>query len=121
MSKDNPKFLDIDDYISQFPLEVQEILEKIRSIVKEVAPEATEGISYGIPTFYLNGKYFIYFAAWKKHISIYPIPNGSDEFNKEIEKYAFAKGTLKFPLNKPIPYDLIKRIVEVKLQEEKGY
>lgn len=105
----------IEEYIARFPPEVQEILEKIRTTIRKAAPEAQETISYDIPTFTLRDIYLIYFAAYKKHISIYPVPTGTAEFNEEIAAYQTGKGTLQFPLDKPIPYGLIRKIVKFSL------
>ena len=111
------KINSIDEYIRTFPEEIQKVLEDLRATIKAAAPEAREKISYGIPTFTLNGRYLIYFAGWKNHISIYPIPIGSEEFNKEISQYIAGKGTLKFPIDKPLPLKLITRIVKLKVAE----
>lgn len=108
---------DIDDYIAGFPEEVQKILKKVRTTIRQTAPEAEETISYQIPTFKLNGTYLIYFAGFKNHISLYPAPRGAEEFKKELSAYEGGKGTVQFPLDQPIPYDLIKRIVKFKIQE----
>ena len=108
---------DIDDYISRFATDVQPILEKIRQTIRKAAPKAEEAISYRIPTFKLNGNYLIYFAAFKKHVSIYPAPRGVDKFKKELSAYQGGKGTVQFPLDKPIPYGLISRIVKFKAKE----
>ena len=110
-------FNSIDEYIATFPEDVQKILEELRATIKAAAPEAGEKISYGIPTFTLNGKYLIYFAGWKDHISIYPIPSGTDAFNKEVSQYAEGKGTLKFPIDKPLPLKLITKIVKFRVAE----
>ena len=107
----------IDEYIATFPKDIQKILIKVRRTIKAAAPNAGEKISYGIPTFTLDGKYLIYFAGWKHHISIYPIPVGDDAFNQEIAPYAAGKGTLKFPIDKPIPLKLITKIVKLKVAE----
>lgn len=107
----------VDEYISTFPKDVQKILEEVRGTIKAAAPEAEEKISYGIPAFTLNGKYLIYFAGWKNHISIYPIPSGSEAFNKQVSKYVDGKGTLKFPLDKPLPMKLITKIVKYRVAE----
>lgn len=107
----------VDDYIAGFPAEVQEILKKVRSTIKKVAPQAEESISYQIPTFKINGKYLIYFAGFKNHISVYPAPRGAQEFKEELSRYAGGKGTVQFPLDKSIPYGLITRIVKFKLKE----
>jgi uncharacterized protein YdhG (YjbR/CyaY superfamily) len=110
----------IDEYIADFPKDIQVVLEKVRLTIKKAAPEAEETISYKIPTFKLNGKYLIYFAGYKKHISLYPVPIGDDEFNKQIVGYQAGKGTLQFPLDKPIPYDLIRKIVKVSLKQNQA-
>lgn len=107
----------IDAYIAAFPAGVQAILEQVRATIREAAPGAQETISYQIPTFTLNGKYLIYFAAYKRHISVYPAPIGVAEFEAAVSTYGAGKGTLKFPLDKPIPYDLIARLVEYRLAE----
>ena len=110
-------FNSIDEYIETFPEDIQKILKELRETIKAAAPEASETISYGIPTFTLNGKYLIYFAGWKNHISIYPIPTGSEAFNKQISKYVEGKGTLKFPTDKPLPLKLITKMVKLKVAE----
>lgn len=110
-------FKSMDEYIGTFPEDVQKILEELRRTIKAAAPEAEETISYNIPTFKMNGRYLIYFAGWKNHISLYPIPIGSEAFNKQISKYAEGKGTLKFPIDKPLPWKLITKIVKLKLSE----
>jgi len=107
----------IDDYIEGFPPEVQEILEKIRATIKKAAPKAEEKISYQIPTFTLDGKYFIYFAGYKSHIGIYPAPRGVEKFKKELAAYEGGKGTIRLPLEEPIPYGLIRRIVQFRVKE----
>ena len=101
----------IDGYIAAFPGEVQEILEQIRRVIRETVPEAEETMSYQIPTFVLNGQYLVHFAAYKKHIGLYPAPLGIEEFQAAVSLYGAGKGTLKFPLDQPIPFDLIRRIV----------
>lgn len=110
-------FKSVDEYIGTFPEDIQKILEELRGTIKAAAPEAEETISYNIPTFKMNGRYLIYFAGWKNHISLYPIPVGSETFNKQIAKYVEGKGTLKFPINKPLPLKLINKIVKLKLAE----
>lgn len=114
-SQAGPK--DIDEYIATFPKEVQEILEKIRTTIRNAAPGAEEKISYQIPTFTLNGSYLIYFAAHKKHIGLYPVSVGKAEFDDELSPYIAGKGTAKFPLDEPIPFDLISKIVKLKVKE----
>ena len=111
------KISSMDEYIATFPKDIQPILQKVRRTIKAAAPKAGEKISYGIPTFTLNGKYLIYFAGWKHHISIYPIPVGDDAFNQEIAQYIAGKGTLKFPIDKPMPLKLITKIVKLKVAE----
>jgi len=108
---------DIDEYIAGFPNDVQEILEKIRMTIRKAAPDAEETISYQIPTFTLKGEYLVYFAAYKKHIGLYPAPRGIERFKKELSLYEGGKGTVRFPLDKPIPFGLIKRIVRFRAKE----
>ncbi|TVU64735.1 DUF1801 domain-containing protein [Paenarthrobacter nitroguajacolicus] len=100
----------VDDYIAGQPAAVQSVLQEIRRNIHESIPGAGEMISYGIPTVTLDGHYVVYFAAWKHHISIYPVPRGDDTLNAELEPYLAGKGTLKFVLAKPIPYGLIGRV-----------
>jgi uncharacterized protein YdhG (YjbR/CyaY superfamily) len=119
MKGNKVRFNSIDEYISTFPEETQRILEELRETIKAAAPETGEKISYGIPTFILNNTYLIYFAGWKNHVSIYPIPTGSETFNKQVSKYVEGKGTLKFPLDKPLPLKLITKIVKLKLAEHR--
>lgn len=107
----------MDEYIAGFPNDVQEILEKIRMTIRKAAPDAEETISYQIPTFTLKGRYLVYFAAYKKHIGLYPAPTGIEEFKNEMSIYGSGKGTLKFPLDKPIPFDLISKIVKFRVKE----
>ncbi len=106
----------IDSYIADFPAEVQEILQKIRNMIHELAPEAKEAIKYGIPTFVLNGN-LVHFAAYKKHIGFYPTPSGIENFQEELSLYKVSKGAIQFPLNKPIPYDLIREIVTFRIKK----
>lgn len=110
---------DIDDYIGRFPPQIQEILEKIRAVVRETAPEAEEAIAYQMPTFRLNGN-LVHFAAFKNHIGFYPTPTGIEAFQPELAAYAGAKGSVQFPLNQPIPYDLIRRIVAYRVEENRS-
>jgi uncharacterized protein YdhG (YjbR/CyaY superfamily) len=110
----------IGDYIDSFPADVQEILEEVRGRIRNAVPTADETISYGIPTFTLGGRYLVYFAGWKRHISVYPIPAGDATFEREIEPYRAGKGTLKFPLSGPIPYDLIERVAALLVEERQS-
>ena len=110
------KPLTIDQYIEGFPVDVQMILKKIRKTIAEAAPEAEETISYGIPTFKLWGN-LVHFAAFKSHIGFYPTPSGIEKFKKELSDFEQAKGSVKFPMNKLIPYDLIKKITIFRKEE----
>jgi uncharacterized protein YdhG (YjbR/CyaY superfamily) len=112
MAKSKKQLKTIDEYIAAFPKEVQDILEKIRSGIRESAPKAKEAISYEIPAFRLNGSVgSVYFAGWKNHIGFYPTPSGIEAFKKELAPFKQEKGSIQFPLDKPIPYDLVKKIV----------
>jgi len=115
MAKTN--FQSIDEYIVACPPDSQAYLREIRKLIQTLVPDAKEKVSYQIGCFELNGKNLIHFAGWKKHVSLYPIPAGSDAFNKEIAKYADGKGTVKFPLDKPLPIKLIERAVKYKLAD----
>lgn len=106
---------EIEKYIRSFPEDVQKIMYKIRAIVKEKAPEATESISYGMPAFKLHGKPLVYFAGFKNHIGFYAIPSAHAKFEKELSIYKNGKGSVQFPINKPIPYDLIAQITEFRV------
>lgn len=106
----------VDEYIAAFSPEVQEILEKIRSVVRDAAPGAQEAISYQMPTFKLNGV-LVHFAAFKNHIGVYPPIRGDAELEEAIAPYAGEKGNLRFPLDQPIPYDLIERIAKLRVQQ----
>lgn len=108
---DKKSFTTIDEYISSFPGEIRAILENLRQTIRKVVPEATETISYGIPTFDLNGKHLVFFAGWKHYISMYPLPAGDDAFQNKIAQYKRVKSTVQFPLDKPVPYDLVGEIV----------
>ena len=107
----------MEDYIKAFPKDVQTILEKMRQTIAKTAPEAEETISYGIPTFKLNGKNLVHFAAWKKHIGFYPTPSASAAFNKELAHYKAGKGSVQFPIDRPIPFDLVKSIVIFRVKD----
>lgn len=106
----------IDQYIQTFPADIQKILQKIHKVIHKAAPEATECISYQMPTFQLHGN-LVHFAAYKNHIGLYPTPSGITRFEKRIAKYKYAKGSLRFPLNEPIPYDLITDVVKFRVKE----
>ena len=117
MSSEKSAAQTIDEYISAFPPDVQALLEQVRLAIRETAPEAQETISYAIPTFKPNGRYLVYFAAFKQHISLYPAPIGVAEFNEAVSRYGSGKGTLKFPLNQPLPLDLVRSVVQYRLRE----
>lgn len=106
----------IDEYIAAFPPNVQVTLQELRKTIRNSAPDATEAISYGIPTFKLNGN-LVHFAAYKNHIGFYPTSSGVSEFKKELSRYELTEGTVRFPINEPIPLDLIKKIVKFRVKE----
>jgi uncharacterized protein YdhG (YjbR/CyaY superfamily) len=106
----------IDEYIERFPPDVQKILKKIRKTIQKAAPDAEEAMKYGIPTFVLNGN-LVHFGGYKEHIGFYPDPRGIEELKKEVAPYQAGKGTLQFPLDKPIPYELITRVVKVRVEQ----
>jgi Uncharacterized conserved protein len=107
----------IDEYIAGFPAETQEVLAELRALIKAAAPGATESISYAIPTFDLNGRHLVHFAGYAKHIGFYPIPSGIDAFQEDLKPYKQGKGSVQFPLDQPLPTDLIRRIVEFRVRE----
>ncbi|MCX6730936.1 MAG: DUF1801 domain-containing protein [Candidatus Roizmanbacteria bacterium] len=109
----------IDLYIQTFPKKIQLILESLRKTIKKIVPNAEETIAYGIPTFKLNGN-LVHFAAYKNHIGFYPSPSGIDAFKSELSQYKLTKGTIQFPMNVPLPLDLIKRIVKFRVKENLG-
>lgn len=110
------KFQTIDEYIAAFPHEVQDILEKMRKVILKAAPEAEETISYGMPTFKLNGN-LVHFAAYKNHIGFYPAPSGIETFKEEISEYKSSKGAVQFPMDKPVPYHLVEKMVIFRVKE----
>ena len=101
----------VDDYIRTFPGDVQAVLESIRRTMRTAAPEAVETISYGMPTLLLDGKHLVHFAAWKHHVSVYPVPVADEAFERQIAPYRSGRSTAKFPLASPVPYDLIETLV----------
>jgi uncharacterized protein YdhG (YjbR/CyaY superfamily) len=113
-SSKTPK--NIDEYIAVFPEDVQAILQRIRATIREEAPGAVEAISYQMPTFKLNGN-LVHFAAFKEHIGFYPTPSGTEKFQEELTPYKGGKGSIRFPLDRPIPYNLIREIVRFRVQE----
>ncbi len=111
------KTADIDAYITGFPEGVQQTLQQVRATIKAAAPAATEAISYGIPTFKLAGKNLVHFAAFKTHIGFYATPTGHEAFAEELSKYKQGKGSVQFPLDQPMPLELIARMVRFRVQE----
>jgi uncharacterized protein YdhG (YjbR/CyaY superfamily) len=111
------EFRTIDDYIEIYTKDIQSILEKIRQTIRIAAPGAVETINYQIPTFKLNDKNLVHFAAFKNHIGFYPTPSGVKAFKRELAQYKGAKGSVQFAYNKPIPYDLMKKIVMFRAKE----
>ena len=107
----------IDEYIKNFPSDIQDILRRLRQTIKKAAPEATEAISYQMPTFKLKGKNLVHFAAFKNHIGFYPTPSGIEAFKIELTPYTSSKGAVQFPLNEPVPLDLVGRIVSFRVEE----
>lgn len=117
MAGTRKKFETVDDYIDAFPKPVQAKLQQVRATIRKVLPGAEEIISYQIPTFKVNGKYIIYFAAWKSHIALYPVHTGVESLKKELEKYKGSKSSVHFPLDKPVPLALVRKIVKLKAAE----
>ena len=115
MATSNKQYKTMDEYIAQFPKNVRDVLEELRQVIKESAPNAEETIDYGIPTFKFNGN-LVHFAAFKNHIGFYPTPSGIEAFKKELTTFKQSKGTVQFPLDKPIPFDLVKRIVKFRVK-----
>ena len=110
----------IDEYIAEFPSGTQHMLKEMRTLITEVAPDATETISYTIPTFDLNGKHLVHFAGYAKHIGFYPVPSGMSAFREELSAYKSGKGSAQFPIGQPLPVDLIRRIVQFRVDEITG-
>lgn len=108
---------EVDQYISKFPEDIQNLLQQMRMTIQKVAPNATESISYGMPAYKLNGKPLVYFAGYKNHIGFYATPSGHREFADELSAYKKGKGSVQFPLDKPLPIDLIQRIVRFRAKE----
>ena len=107
------------EYIASFSPEIQEILKQMRRTIQEAAPEADEAFSYQMPTFKIKGKNLVHFAGYKGHIGFYPTPSGIEAFKEEIKAYKWAKGSVQFPLDQPVPYELVRRIVLFRLNEMK--
>jgi uncharacterized protein YdhG (YjbR/CyaY superfamily) len=110
----------IDEYIAGFPAETQKALREMRALIRASAPDATETISYAIPTFDLNGRHLVHFAGYARHIGFYPIPTGIEAFKKDFEPYKQGRGSVQFPLSQQLPADLIRRVVEFRVEENRG-
>ncbi len=111
----------IDEYIASFPEDVQKVLQEIREVIRNAAPDATESISYDIPTFSLNGTYLIYFAGWKKHVALYPVTERIFEaLAGELSGYKGSKSSVHFPLNKPLPLDTIRKVIGLRIAENQA-
>jgi uncharacterized protein YdhG (YjbR/CyaY superfamily) len=117
MAMSRKQFKTVNEYIAAFPKNVRDILEEFRRVIREMVPEAEETISYGIPTFDLNGRHLVHFAAYKNHIGFYPTSSGITHFKKELSRYELSRGTVRFPINEPIPFDLIRKIVKYRVKE----
>ena len=116
MEQNRPAPETIDEYIAQFPPDIQDMLTMVRNVINEAAPEAKEKISYQMPTFVLHGN-LVHFAACKNHIGFYPTPSGIEAFKNELAEYKGSKGAVQFPLDKPLPYELISKIVKFRVAE----
>ena len=110
----------IDEYIAGFPPETRKMLKELRALIRASAPDATETISYAIPTFDLNGRHLVHFAGYEKHVGFYPTASGIDAFKEELKHYKSSKGSVQFPLGQPLPTGLIRRIVEYRVAENIG-
>ena len=110
------EYTNINAFIADFPAEIQAILEQIRATIQQAAPDAKEAIKYGMPTFILNGN-LVHFAAYKNHFGFYPAPTGIDAFIDDLAVYRTGKGTIQFPIDKPIPFDLITKVVKFRVEE----
>ena len=111
------KFISINEYVSSLPENAQKAMSEIIATIKAKVPNAEEHISYNMPAFKVNGEYFVHFSAWKNHIGMYPIPAGNEAFQKQIEPYRSAKSSLNFPLDKPMPINLIEKVIKFRIAE----
>jgi uncharacterized protein YdhG (YjbR/CyaY superfamily) len=116
MENKKTQYATVDDYIAMFPLDIQSKLKKLRAVIKAAAPGAEEAIKYQMPTFVLKGN-LVHFAAFKNHIGFYPVPSGIENFRKELSAYKMSKGAVQFPLDKPIPYEVVTKIVKFRVKE----
>lgn len=112
------QYATVNDYISSFPEDIQRVLQEVRRTIRDTVPESAETMSYQVPTATLHGKALVYFAGWKRHISVYPVPAGDEALERDLAPYRAGRGTLRFMLDKPIPYDLIRRSVAVLAGEQ---
>ncbi len=119
MNSSANKYKNVEEYITGFPKEIQKILKAVRTVVKKTAPKAEEGIAYGMPAYKLNGKPLAYFAAFPKHLGFYATPNAHTNFAKELSKYKQGKGSVQFPIDKPIPLSLIEKMVRYNIKINK--
>ena len=117
MAKSRSQFKTMEEYIAEFPKNVRDVLEELRRVIRYSAPKAEETISYGIPTFDLNGRHMVHFAAYKNHVGFYPTSSGIKAFRKELSPFKTSTGTVQFPLYKPIPFDLVRKIVKFRVKE----
>jgi len=117
MNKSNLKFRDIDEYHALFPADIQKILEQLRQTIKQAAPQTNETISYGMPAFKQN-KVLVYYTVHKEHLGFYPTPNPIVHFKEELTKYHTSKGAIQFPIDKPLPLTLIKKMVKFRVEED---
>jgi len=113
------KPINVNNYISQFPQETQKIMQEIRNLIKKIAPDSEENISYGMPAYKTNSKPLVYFAGYKHHIGFYATPNAHEAFKTELSEFKQGKGSVQFPLNQPMPYNLIIKMIKFKVQENK--
>jgi uncharacterized protein YdhG (YjbR/CyaY superfamily) len=121
MAMSRNRFKTIDEYIASFPRNIRDILEETRKVIRESAPKAEETISYGIPTFDLNGRHLVHFAAYKNHVGFYPGgSSGIKAFQRELSPFKTSAGTIQFPLDKPIPFDLVRKIVKFRAKENES-
>jgi len=120
MTSSRRKFRTVDEYIAKSSKNVRDVLQELKRVIKESAPEAEETISYDIPTFDLDGRHLVHFAAYKNHIGFYPTSSGVEAFKKELSPFKTSRGTVQFPLDKPIPFDLVKKIVKFRIEENKS-
>ncbi|MCU0482931.1 MAG: DUF1801 domain-containing protein [Chloroflexi bacterium] len=115
-----PSARSIDEYIAGFPADTQRVLEELRGLIKAEAPAATETISYSIPTFDLGGTHLVHFAGYARHVGFYPTPGGMEAFDEELRQYQGGKGSVRFPLDRPLPADLVRRMVAFRVREVAG-